>query len=315
MGNTISTSTNLEEKYTYSSSLGQGTFGRVIKALVLSTKKYVAIKKIEANPTVTDHLLMQNPQALENALKEIRRLTVLSHPNVVSCLDCYKYDTDNGKGVAIVMEYCPKTLQLYLASCWLPIDSMLRYNWYMQLASALQYIHDHNIVHCDLKPTNILVADGTGLKITDVGIGKAAWDHLQEEEQSFGFYVMTIEETVPFIAPEVYEGNYKEECDVFSLGLIFWLIAAMPNRITSPVSKYDDKLNPLGRLLYSWKICRAMKASQLSLQPPIPANRVKNLEIDLFDQMLQYNRNKRPKTEQILTSVKDLKANLLVGEK
>ena len=313
----ISDATHSRGQYQFLSNLGQGSFGKVIKAKSVSTEKLVAIKMIEA--AATGRVNLQN-EVIRKALTEVKTLTELPHPNIVSFLHYYQYSSGTKRGVAIVMEYCSKgSLSRYLAQCGTsrkPIEKQLCFNWFMQLASALLFIHNHKIVHRDLKPDNILIEGDNNLQIADVGIAKAAWEgrliQVSVAGPTFNDYMTTKAGTPPYIAPEVYTGHYTKACDVFSLGLVFWVMAAMPSSNTIPCSKLFAEQRWLGQRLHTQPNCRHMKASQLNLQPPLTSSQQK--EINLFDKMLKYDYKQRPTMDDILKEIGKLKAENLVGK-
>ena len=149
----IDDKTHSRGKYQYMTDLGQGGFGTVIKARVTKTQQVVAIKIVKGR---------------ETGMKEIKTLMSLPHPSIVGFLDHYQY-FDTTEGVAIVMEFCPGgSLKDQMNMCstkYEPIKALLRYEWYMQLASGLQFIHNQDIIHRDLKPDNILITANNSLKI------------------------------------------------------------------------------------------------------------------------------------------------------
>ena len=127
--------------------------------------------------------------------------------------------------------------------------------------------------------------------------------------------------TAPYVAPEVYTGHYTKECDVFSLGLVFWVMAAMPNSNIMPSSHIAQNWQGfsliaqqywLGQRLHTMPHCRCMKASQLNLQPSITSSQ--QSEINLFDKMLNYDYKQRPIMDNILKEIGKLKAEYLVGK-
>ena len=285
--------THSHGRYQYETTLGQGGFGTVIKAKVVKTRRSVAIKMVKARKT---------------ALKEINILMSLPHPNVVGFLDHYPYSN----GVAIVMEFCPGgSLKDRINTCSSkrkPIKALLRYEWYMQLASGLQFIHNQDIIHRDLKPDNILITANNTLKIADVGLAKAEWDGIQSDSSgdSFCMYLSTIAGTKPYMAPEVWKGHYTEFCDIFSLGLIFWIIAAMPSNRTTPCSVVKGSQYWLGQLL----IHHSIIASNVLVPPTCSES---EQEVNLIDSMLHARYKKRPVIDKILAKIANLKAEAFIG--
>lgn len=83
-----------------------------------------------------------------------------------------------------------------------------------QLISTLNYIHTQGIVHRDLKSENILF-DGENITIIDFGTSK----HYSKEE----LMKKTIGTTI-YMAPEVVNGNYNEKCDIWSAGVILYIL-------------------------------------------------------------------------------------------
>ena len=87
-----------------------------------------------------------------------------------------------------------------------------------QVLSAVAYCHDQNIVHRDLKPENLLLdSDGAGaiIKVIDFGTSQK-YDPEKKMHQTYG--------TPYYIAPEILAGEYNEKCDVWSCGVIMYIL-------------------------------------------------------------------------------------------
>jgi hypothetical protein len=183
--------------YTLKRGVGQGGFGEIYYA-VSDSGKEVALKLIRRN--------------LEVELRGIRQCLNLKHPNLLNLFDIRQ--DDNGD-TWVVMEYVGGiSLQdaIDAQPNGMPIDEALA--WIHGIAGAVAYLHDHGIVHRDLKPANIFSDDGV-VKVGDYGLSKfISCSRRSGHTESIG--------TVHYMAPEVANGRYGKELDVYALGIILY---------------------------------------------------------------------------------------------
>jgi eukaryotic-like serine/threonine-protein kinase len=176
----------------------------------ISGKKQVAIKVVTAQ---------LSPGAREAFLREGRLLTDphLRHPNIVSVLKCGEA---NGK-LFLMMDYASHgTLrQLQEAQREKRLDTATIVFFICQIASALQHLHEHNIVHRDVKPDNILLGRTNQLWLSDFGI---AIDIRQSQATRLG--------TPLYVAPEQILGKPCPASDQYSLAVVVyeWLCGRCP---------------------------------------------------------------------------------------
>ncbi|XP_055628053.1 serine/threonine-protein kinase Nek7-like [Toxorhynchites rutilus septentrionalis] len=94
---------------------------------------------------------------------------------------------------------------------------------FMDMAEALQYLHQRKVIHRDLKPENVLIDADNRLKLADFGIAKICTNICLEEE-----FNMTIVGTPLYMAPEIASGkNYDYKSDVWPLGIIFFELSTL----------------------------------------------------------------------------------------
>ena len=283
-------------RYQLEKTLGNGAYGIVCEAIDTHRllNKTVAIKFI--------------PSAGQNILprKELIILQDLKHKNIVNFESCYAFMEQNEETLAIVMEYCAKgNLKGKLALERIQkhqIDLAQRYRWYAQLASAVDYMHCRGIVHRDLKPENILLADNDELKIADVGIAITTSECCDSslDTPRHAHFAKTYIGTKSYMAPEIYaKKRYGMPCDVFSLGLVFWMIVELPDR--GPQAKYNGQTSTVGKLLSSNQLA-AFWYKPTDLLFPCLKNS-KDDERVMMDKMLQANPDDRELISELKTKL------------
>ncbi|KAL4486118.1 hypothetical protein ABPG72_012171 [Tetrahymena utriculariae] len=188
--------------------IGQGAFGKVIKAIDNSTNQEVAIKVINKKKMGED--------CIEKVKQEARILEKLNHPNVVE----FKKVCETETKILIAMELVRGGSLSQLMK-----ERKSKNDWFKEkevsqimksIMLGLVYIHGKNIVHRDLKPENILindVNDFTSIKIADFGLSSAfsLWTTNGLTEQCG---------TLLYMAPEFFASRvYSKQIDIWSCGI------------------------------------------------------------------------------------------------
>src|SRR5919106_1163431 len=115
--------------------------------------------------------LARDPEFAERFQREAINAARLNHPNIISI-----FDTGVDDGVYfIVMEYFPGRNFRQLLSDSGPLDPRRAAALILPVISALGFAHNNGVIHRDVKPANILVADDARVKVADFGIAKAAF--------------------------------------------------------------------------------------------------------------------------------------------
>src|SRR5689334_10074838 len=137
---------------------------------------------IELNRIVTVKVLrpslVSDPEFLMRFKREAQAAANLSHPNIVIV---YDVGQDGPKTHYIVMEYVPgqDLKKLIRAHGAFEVDAALAVT--IEVCKGVGYAHRAGLVHCDVKPQNILVTPENSIKVTDFGIARALTGPLQEK--------------------------------------------------------------------------------------------------------------------------------------
>ena len=296
-------------QYSLKESIGSGAFGIVYKAEDSLTVK-------QKDEGVVAIKIVTVAQKINSAKREIDFLKTLDHPNIVSYYSSFTFkQRDGSNGIAMVMQYCSngslmKTLLLFSHSAQ-QIQFGKRMAWYKQLALAIKYIHDEGIAHRDIKPENILLDADDCIKVADVGIAKAVWECCTPSQSSLslGHFLTTRNGTRPYMAPEIFSGSsYGVPCDVFSLGLVFWMINTLPPRFPEVSTRYGNQ-----KYLGEWlsishdgsMLCRSKWPLTNFLSTPFPKG-TKIEEVNLINKMLKKNPDARISMSSTLELIKKI---------
>jgi hypothetical protein len=204
----------LAERYVVKAPISSGAMGAVYRARDSSTGAGVAVKHV------------QNTTHAERFDVEARLLSLLRHPRVVEVLDHFSDE----RGKYLVMELVEGIdLHGVLArdgSPGLMLDQAVEYA--RQACEALEYVHEQQIVHRDVKPHNLILG-ANGVVLVDFGIARLLADE-EEDEGTVGVG------TPKYMAPEVFAGGaVSPRSDVFSLAATLWtLIVGKPPVYASP---------------------------------------------------------------------------------
>lgn len=217
---TLANNQLLNERYEIIKSIGCGGMAEVYLARDTVLDRKVAIKMLR-DQFVTDKAL------LDQFRREARSAAKLVHPNIINV-----YDVSASKeGNYIVMEYVDGiTLKHFMEQNKLNVVNAL--DIAINVAEGLRHAHLRNIVHCDIKPLNILIDKNLNPKIADFGIAKMVSNQTQ-------VYTNAIMGSVHYISPEQASGD-TVTClsDIYSLGVVLFemLTGQVPFNGDTPVS-------------------------------------------------------------------------------
>ena len=189
--------------------LGRGSFGVVYLVKQRYLSRYFAMKVIKKSSA-------KAKEEEENLMNEVDILRKLDHPNIVKITDFYSLKTEYN----IITEYCQEGELFDEIKAQSPFSEAMA-AWYLrQILSAVCYCHGMNIIHRDLKPENILIVKRQKngyhpIKIIDFGTAKVFQKEKAEHLLIGSAY---------YIAPEVLSRNYTELCDLWSCGVIMYIL-------------------------------------------------------------------------------------------
>ena len=196
----------LNNRYLILEQLGKGGMAIVYRARDAMLERSVAVKVMRESYS-------RDPAFLERFRQEAKAAANLSHPNIVTVHD---FGLDKGQ-LFIVMEYVPgtdlKTL-IKQRGRFTPEEAI---PLLIQACAGIGYAHRAGLVHCDVKPQNMLVTPDMRLKVTDFGIARAL-STIHPDEQSD-----VIWGSPQYFSPEQASGAAPSPAsDVYSLGVIMY---------------------------------------------------------------------------------------------
>ncbi|MCB1583966.1 MAG: serine/threonine protein kinase, partial [Xanthomonadales bacterium] len=192
------------KSYTIIQTIGMGGMGYVYSA----QQNYPAERKVALK-------LIKESLNQDLLLREIQILAGLNHPNIATLFEIGSTDHDQTFVAMELVDGC----DLLSWSDENGLDKQKRLDLFLQLCEGISYAHERGVIHCDIKPSNVLVTEINGthvVKIIDFGISQ--YQNYKSEHN-------TISGTPSYMAPEVLHTTEKimadTRRDIYSLGVLF----------------------------------------------------------------------------------------------
>jgi RNA polymerase sigma factor (sigma-70 family) len=201
--------------------IGAGASGKVYRASQRSNGRDVAIKFLRRS--LTDH-----PPAVERFLREARTVRELAHPGIVAVSGAGRTP---GGGLFLQMELVTG-LNLEQICRTQAVSPGQAAQWVAQAARIMHFAHTQGVIHCDLKPSNLLLDEAGALRVTDFGLAVANSQAGNADARFAG--------TPAFMAPEQVDsawGNVSPLTDVYGLGgVLCYLLFGRPPHVADSLA-------------------------------------------------------------------------------
>ncbi|XP_032774807.1 serine/threonine-protein kinase Nek4 [Rattus rattus] len=241
--------------YCYMRVVGRGSYGEVTLVKHRRDGKQYVIKKLN----------LRNASSRERraAEQEAQLLSQLKHPNIVT----YKESWEGGDGLLyIVMGFCEggdlyRKLKEQKGQL-LPESQVVE--WFVQIAMALQYLHEKHILHRDLKTQNVFLTRTNIIKVGDLGIARVLENHSDMASTLIG--------TPYYMSPELFSNKpYNYKSDVWALGCCVYEMATLKHAFNAKDMNslvyriIEGKLPPMPKV-YSAELAELIR-TMLSRRP------------------------------------------------
>lgn len=197
----------LRDTYKIGNKIGQGAFSSVRRLKHRETLEKRVVKTIHKK-------FITSEEEHRTVLTEVSLLKTLDHPNIVRLHEFYQDE----KNYYIITEFCSGGELFERIISNRSLSESIAATYMEQIFSVLIYLHDRNIVHRDLKPENLMMSSNemnSRVKVIDFG---------SAQEFIKGTFMTDVVGTAYYIAPEVLKKQYTEKCDIWSCGVILYIM-------------------------------------------------------------------------------------------
>ncbi|CAB4417862.1 unnamed protein product [Rhizophagus irregularis] len=192
--------------------IGSGSYGNVNRANWKNTDHFFALKSFS-----------NDKQTLEEIVKELKiHRSVDVHENIIRLCGITKVETSEIQKYSLVLEYADGgSLNAYLNKHFNELSWNDKFHLALQLATAVEFLHDNDIIHRDLHGNNILIHQ-KNIKLADFGLSKKIIEASSDISKVLG--------VLPYVDPKNFDDkeNYKlnKKSDVYSIGVLLWQISS-----------------------------------------------------------------------------------------
>ena len=291
--------------------IGEGTFGMVFKAEYIGDSQYAQKNRIPKKVALKKIKMEDSKEGFPiTALREIMIMKKCHHEDILEILEIVtsKIYTKNNKKqeVYLVFEYMEHDLSGLSLSKYKFNLPQIKYIMY-HLLKAVQYLHKNNIVHRDIKCSNILINNNGKIKLADFGLAR---NIIPNNTKKYTYKVVTLW----FRAPELLLGEtlYTTAIDVWSCGCVFGelLSGVCPFQATDEIGLFEkicEKLGTPNELIWPgvtklplWNRLCPKTTFPNSFREHYKQYNFDETTMDLFVKMLQLNPKKRITIEEAL---------------
>ena len=206
----MTTPQHLSDRYELGDILGFGGMSEVHLARDVRLHRDVAVKVLRAD-------LARDPSFYLRFRREAQNAAALNHPAIVAVYDTGEAETPNGPLPYIVMEYVDGITLRDIVHTDGPMESQRAIEVIADACQALNFSHQHGIIHRDVKPANIMISKAGAVKVMDFGIARALADANSVTQTA------AVIGTAQYLSPEQARGEKVDaRSDVYSLGCVLY---------------------------------------------------------------------------------------------